>query len=1039
MKHIVALWIVGLFIIACATPIPRSQSIVPSPVPSILTTPIPGAPSIVSSPMPSTRAYATPTLVPSSTPQQPVPTDQLLPALDRTINLGSNQPKYSTRHSIALDDQHKRLYISLSISQTLVFDAETLTKIGEVPFGGMVSVYPEVNRLYIGVPGQPAELKMFDASTLALRSSTTFSDTSGTAPYALPDPTTGKLYVVHDGVYIADADTLTLVGILSATRPITPGYGPTAFDAAIAPTQHRLFVSLDPHVSSANNYDFMRVYDLESGQELGGDSSPRDGFASISLDPQSGFAYVPRSYLGGSLIRKIDPQGTVVRTFYNSPGDARVIVDAAHQRVYLISLEWLSRVFVRDLDLNYLGEAPLPAIQAGADFYMDASRDRLLALSQDALLYVLRGHAQPMAWPQQPAPRRGPTEWIAPSPSVANDHIVYAAFSASSEFVGYGSLYRSRDDGASWEFIGRAPMNNSVSSLTYASNSTLFASTSWGGSVGVWRSDDGGQTWYPSSRGLTGAAINQVVASPDFSHDHTLFAASARSDDGGATWQSLGFGWETLAISPNFAHDNSLISSQGAALEGGVYVSHDRGESWQQVSAEPVSHLAYGTGRMTHIIYAANNDGVMCSDDSGDHWTGVSAGLDLENAVIRGLAVSDRFAYLLVTTYHQPTRVYQLAHGESVWSPIPSVPPTATALAANDDVLFIGTSDGQVVRYTPTALTVAPATQPQWDGRNIRAIAIAPAESGNEVFVADGSSGVWATRDLVHWRDTNFPDRLAALAMQVVLSPDYAHDTTLFAAAGLGAYRSRDGGYTWEMMPIQSNTGVPPIGSIAVSPNFAADRTVLAATSDYWVPAVWRSTDGGDTWASLDMSSVFTDPTAELKLRVMPTSDRSYWIWIDPYGLFHSDDAGQTWTHIVTDTTSTTTWVVSPDFADNGVMWIGLSGAILTTEDAGRTWDIFIGTWDTGATPLAIAFSPSFVHDRTVFVGLSTGLYRTDDGGATWHKSDAGLPLDDRGFTQVWAVAVSPNFATDNTVLIKTQDGLAISRDHGNTWVPVGQ
>ena len=133
MKHTIAMSIICLFVVACTSAIPNAQSIIPSPAPSILTSPIPPP-------------------VPSSTPQQPVPTDPSLPAIDRVINLGTNH-LYFPQHPIALDDQHRRLYVSLSAFRTIVLDAETLTKIGEVPFGGEVSVYPESDRLYIGIPG----------------------------------------------------------------------------------------------------------------------------------------------------------------------------------------------------------------------------------------------------------------------------------------------------------------------------------------------------------------------------------------------------------------------------------------------------------------------------------------------------------------------------------------------------------------------------------------------------------------------------------------------------------------------------------------------------------------------------------------------------------------------------------------------------------------------------------------------------------------------------------------------------------------------
>ena len=54
---------------------------------------------------------------------------------------------------LALDAQADRLYVSLSPSRTIVLDANTLTPVGEIPFGGALSVNPAAQRLYIGVPG----------------------------------------------------------------------------------------------------------------------------------------------------------------------------------------------------------------------------------------------------------------------------------------------------------------------------------------------------------------------------------------------------------------------------------------------------------------------------------------------------------------------------------------------------------------------------------------------------------------------------------------------------------------------------------------------------------------------------------------------------------------------------------------------------------------------------------------------------------------------------------------------------------------------
>ena len=166
--------------------------------------------------------------------------------------------------------------------------------------------------------------------------------------------------------------------------------------------------------------------------------------------------------------------------------------------------------------------------------------------------------------------------------------------------------------------------------------------------LGIWRSNDDGQTWQPSSRGLTDLGITRLAVSPDFARDGTLYALSQRgvfrSTDRGATWTSLAdryapllkdltVSFSALAVSPNFAHDNTLLIGHSS----GLWRSTDRGETWTSINGGPAAtRLAYAPDGS--IVFAVDYDGVHRSNDGGLTWQTFNAGLDLSNGTRRRCA-----------------------------------------------------------------------------------------------------------------------------------------------------------------------------------------------------------------------------------------------------------------------------------------------------------------------------------------------------------------------------------------------------------------
>ena len=92
-------------------------------------------------------------------------------------------------------------------------------------------------------------------------------------------------------------------------------------------------------------------------------------------------------------------------------------------------------------------------------------------------------------------------------------------------------------------------------SPNYKQDRTLLAGLAgYSVSGGLYRSTDGGDTWRPTTRGLTDLDISLIVFSPSFAVDRTIFLTAQdhglfRSTDGGDTWTGLAGGYASGILS----------------------------------------------------------------------------------------------------------------------------------------------------------------------------------------------------------------------------------------------------------------------------------------------------------------------------------------------------------------------------------------------------------------------------------------------------------------------------------------------------------
>lgn len=201
--------------------------------------------------------------------------------------------------------------------------------------------------------------------------------------------------------------------------------------------------------------------------------------------------------------------------------------------------------------------------------------------------------------------------------------------------VGCDGVYRSDDGGNTWQLQPAAAWGLYLPEIVLpvaAQPRTLYASgNSEGGSGALLRSDDGGDSWRVITEEL-GLWITSVLVNPD-DPDEVWFVTPAgvwRTQDGGAAWSSSAAGLEQVAVGDDMQFEGKGLYTLARAPSGllllgtarGVFESRDGGSSWSPQTAapwgqEPVSHLTVTAAWPTIRLWAAAESGVYIYTPGG--------------------------------------------------------------------------------------------------------------------------------------------------------------------------------------------------------------------------------------------------------------------------------------------------------------------------------------------------------------------------------------------------------------------------------------
>ena len=619
-------------------------------------------------------------------------------------------------------------------------------------------------------------------------------------------------------------------------------------------------------------------------------------------------------------------------------------------------------------------------------------------------------------WAHQP---HDPIVAVAMSPNYAQDQTVLAATDYLSVTVGVYALLKSTNGGVAWTVVGGLPnakVTDIVFSPGYSSDKTIFVATLGG----LYRSVNQGRSWSAVGASVLSGGVYAVALSPNFPTDHIAFAITSgnpyKSTDGGNTWSQLSPpvaspGLNVLAISPGFSSDHTLLAGTNA---NGIFKSSNGGSSWNLVTSgvtQPVNALVFSPGYTSDktIFAGINGGGVLISTNRGGTWTASNTGVaDLH---ITAIALSPN--YIADSTLWISTNVggvYESQNEGASWTKSANVP-----------------------RSLPSSQTTV----------HYRVMAAGSTSVGTTIYLGM-YEGLWtSTNQASAW---NYIDTIPTrLVRHLKLSPTYAQDQTVFATTyGGGNLWSTTGGSSWTFQNTGMINSYPD--ATGISTNFSADGTAYSGMGT----GLQRTTNFGTTWQLMNMLGAATYPRA---LDVSPnfSQDKVVLIGTDNrlssnpanvtyngqsypnQGLFISVDGGDNWIPTSLGGPPVDSISLSPAYpTDHTAFAASATSGLYKSTDSGKNWTQ-ISIPGVPQAMLLVKTSPTFATDQTVFVATSnSGIFKSTDAGSTWALLPGTVPITALDF------AISPTYASDQTLFVGTlQQGLIKSTNGGQVFLPV--
>jgi photosystem II stability/assembly factor-like uncharacterized protein len=565
--------------------------------------------------------------------------------------------------------------------------------------------------------------------------------------------------------------------------------------------------------------------------------------------------------------------------------------------------------------------------------------------------------------------------------------------------------------------------------------------------------------------GPFGGTATTVALDPE--HPSVLLAGGMnsvvfRSRDYGADWELLNFPKRNLSevtsILVDAADSKHYLAGMIAAQGGGLFESHDEGQTWTAVKDLQdvgVRSLAASPSSASRFV-AGTVRGVMLSDDSGKTWTRISDPQNPEMQAVSAVAIDTKDSNIIYAgTSHLPWKtmdggktwqsihtgmiddsdvfsiyvdphspndvlasacsgIYASSDRGDLWHKLMGIPNSSRRThviredPSGENILYAGTTTG-LFKSLNRGITWKSLTNTP-----VNALAFDPSRPGG-LYLAMQDEGLGKSNDggeAIDMINNGFVDRSVNA---VTRSGDRLIALEMQNGETSGIFASSDQGDSWTQL--RNLHGLAGVHLKAITGMLGNDRILLAASSHQ----VYKSMDAGLSWRPVPVRLIVTVPPPAQKPQ-KKTSART------------SQRTGQT-AHVRASlpakprviireiSPSEITALYSMRTASKELLLAATDLGLLKSADAGEHWTLADIPGSMAVT--GVYSTPNF--DSYIIARTPGALYISKDQGDHWEQVHIPLPISD-----INDIAVSAN--QNHPLLVATRVGLYSSPDYGSTW-----
>ena len=636
-------------------------------------------------------------------------------------------------------------------------------------------------------------------------------------------------------------------------------------------------------------------------------------------------------------------------------------------------------------------------------------------------------------------------------------------------------LWKSMDGGNSWNAVADFSTDGAfLVNRVFAYQGNIFASTFGPDIHGgkLYRSKDDGDTWEDITGNLPRSVLD-IAAHPgnaDIYYVTTHIFGAYQTNDGGESWKEIvgypNIGGYDIEIDPE--NPDILYTAGMGGMEvpdwvmppngysfsntSGVYRSNDGGKNWTQLlETSNESRAVRLHPENSDVVFTSALDGGMhLSMDGGATWQEYNRGLD--TTVLTSVAVMDDKVYVGTQGFGVYGGDFDKETGTVSWAPARGnkpVPPVYNLQISIDPTnplrIFVGSNPGGLYRsddggetfydknfLTPSVVVDDPLRQ----GYYTFSINTNDPE---EVWVGTWGKGIYKSYDGM---DFNTPasggrDLYGKHINAILVSERYG----VLAATEEGVFRSTDGGAGWK--EFSEGLHGKQVRSIVET----SDGRLLCGTAGYEIferemESDWSQFAGfgnfGTFWPLWDDRPMYQYTS----LLFHPSEPNVMLLGTFPAGIYKSTDGGDTWFESNTGWTNDGVFSLVYHPEDENIIYSGTYNGVNRSIDGGEHWEMWDNGWPDEQWGFSIDFDPS--NPDVMYACSKNGeemgrgvedfhgtVMKSEDGGKNWFQITEGLDISQE-FYKIIVDRFDPQ-----TVYLATQwDGVHISHNGGESWAP---